>query len=60
MKVFFYALAIGLVLSSCGSKVLKSNSSSAERTAISFEKFAFNPDTSFQVGNYEILFLQFL
>ena len=60
MKVFFYGLAIALVLSSCGSKVVKSNSSSAKRTAIFIEKFAFKPNTSFQVGNYEILFLQFL
>ena len=55
MKVFFYALAIALVLSACISKVVKSNSGNAERTTIFLEKFAFST-----VGNYKILFLQFL
>ena len=58
MKILFYTLAIALVLCACGSKVVKSNSCNAERTAIFFEKFAFNPDTSFQVGNDKILYLK--
>ena len=58
MKILFYILAIALVLCACGSKVLKSNSTNAERTAIFLEKFAFNPDTSFQVGNDKILYLK--